>query len=72
MHYSSIQAHLKRRGYTQAQIADTCQVSPSLVSLVIRSARRNQAVANAIAAAAEQPINRLWPGQYNDTKGDQK
>lgn len=52
------------RGTTPAAMADQLSLSRMTVSNVIHGRSISRRVANAIADLIEQPVNRIWPGQY--------
>jgi len=71
MHPALIQAALKMRGVTQADIARACEVSGPMVHDVIHGNRRSQKVENRIAAASGFAPAELWPTWY-DAKTNQR
>ena len=45
-------------------MADQLSLSRMTVSNVIHGRSTSRRVADAIASLIEQPVNRIWPGQY--------
>ncbi len=64
MHPADIQAALKKRGKTQADIATDLAVSRPHVAYVIQGRSKSRRVAEAISKATGIPVDRLWPGKY--------
>lgn len=64
MHPADIQAALKKRGSSQAKIADASQVSRAHVSYVIQGRSKSRRIADAISRTTGIPVDRLWPGKY--------
>lgn len=65
MHPEDIKAVLRKRGTTQADLARALGVSKTTVGYVIAGKTLSRRVAEAVAAAAGQPLARLWPGKYS-------
>lgn len=65
MHPADIQAAIKKRGYTPADIARHLKVSRSAVSAVIYG-HPSRRIATTIAKLIGRPVDELWPGQYPD------
>lgn len=64
MHWADIVAAIKKEGSSLAAIARQEDVSPSLVTGVIRGTAVSHKVAYAIAATTGIPTERMWPGKY--------
>lgn len=64
MHPALIQAALKIRGITQADVARQCGVTPTVVYDVIHGNRRCKKVELRIAAATQLPLAELWPHSH--------
>ncbi|WP_149356384.1 helix-turn-helix domain-containing protein [Comamonas testosteroni] len=64
MHPEQIKAEIRMRGTTPAAMADKLCLSRMTVSNVIHGRSTSRRVADAIASLIEQPVNRIWPGQY--------
>lgn len=59
-----IRMALLAAGITQAQIAHSCDVTPTTVSAVVHGRGRSAQVERRIAAATGQPLAELWPQWY--------
>ena len=68
MHPEQIKAEIRMRGTTPAAMADELCLSRMTVSNVIHGRSTSRRVADAIASLIEQPINRVWPGQYEPNR----
>lgn len=67
MHPADIQAALKKRGSSQAKIAEASNVSRAHVSYVIQGRSKSRRIAEAISTTTGIPVDRLWPGKYLDS-----
>ena len=70
MHPVQIKAEIRMRGTTPAAMADQLSLSRMTVSNVIHGRSTSRRVADAIASLIEQPINRIWPGQYEPSRAN--
>lgn len=61
MHRAEIQAALKMRGTSQADIARLCGVTPATVNGVVQGKTRSRQVEECIAAATGLSLYQLWP-----------
>ena len=66
MHPAEIQAALKLKGYSQADIANDCGVKPATVSMVINGKARSAQVEQRIADVTGYLRMNLWPQWYDD------
>lgn len=64
MHWADILAELHKAGSSPSEIAREEQVSPAIVTNVVRGERTSHRVAYAIAAKTGIPTERMWPGKY--------
>lgn len=64
MHYADIIAALKKAGQPPVRIARHMDVTPSMVSQVIRGKSTSRRVAEHISSVIGLPISTLWPGLY--------
>lgn len=64
MHRAEIQAALKIRGTSQADIARACGVAPATVNGVVQGKTRSRQIEDAIAAATGLSLFQLWPQWY--------
>lgn len=71
MHPEQIKAEIRMRGTTPAAMADELSLSRMTVSNVIHGRSTSRRVADAIARLIGQPINRIWPGQYEPHRKNQ-
>lgn len=55
-----IQYELKKAGYSQADIADICEVSAPMVSRVIAGAVVSHRVRKEIAQRIKRKVNEIW------------
>lgn len=69
MHAAEIQAALKLKGYSQADIARECDVKPSTVSMVINGRGRSAQVEQRIADITGYLKIDLWPSWYDAPAG---
>ena len=65
MHPAQIQAELKMRGITQAEVARQCgHVSPTTVYQVVHGRGRSKRIEMRIAAITGRTLTELWPAWY--------
>lgn len=55
---------LRRKGYTQSDLAREMEVTQSVVSNTIRGRVTCHRVASRVAALLGQEVQALWPGRY--------
>lgn len=65
MHYADIYCLLAKRNITQSSIASEADVTPGMVSMVIRGQKTSRRLAKIIARKTGRSINTLWPGKYS-------
>jgi lambda repressor-like predicted transcriptional regulator len=66
MHPADIQAALRKRGVSQADIARRLNITKAGISFVIHGRSKSRRVAAAIARITGIPVGELWPGVYED------
>ena len=65
MHYADIIAALHKAGRPPAKVAESLEVQPSTVSMVIHGDRTSYNIASYISVVTGIPLNKLWPdGRY--------
>ena len=64
MHPAEIQAALKLKGYSQADVAKECEVKPSSVSMVINGRGRSRPIEEKLSQLLGIALGRLWPHWY--------
>ena len=64
MHPAEIQAALKMRGASQADVARICGVTPATVNGVVRGTTRSRQVEECIATLTGLTVYQLWPDRY--------
>lgn len=64
MHRAEIQAALKMRGASQADVARACGVTPATVNGVVQGKTRSRQVEECIAAMTGLTVYQLWPQWY--------
>jgi len=67
MHPAQVQAELKMRGYTQAEVAaeiGSNGVTPTSVYQVIQGRSRSKRIELRIAAIVDRPLAEIWPQWY--------
>ncbi|MBL1321526.1 MAG: helix-turn-helix domain-containing protein [Methylophaga sp.] len=71
MHHAEIFCLLMKRNVTMVSIARQEDVSPSVVTEVIRGKKTSFAVATAIAVKVDRSLTTLWPGKYDHRISDE-
>lgn len=65
MHFTDIQAAIKRSGSSQAAISRKTGVSQTVVYQVIRGIAKSRKVANEISRVTGHSVSQLFPGLYS-------
>jgi lambda repressor-like predicted transcriptional regulator len=65
MHWADINAAIYKAGTSPSRIATQEETTNSFVARVIRGQQSSYRIATAISAVTNIPMNRLWPGRYN-------
>jgi lambda repressor-like predicted transcriptional regulator len=65
MHPAFIQAELKLRGVTQAEIAEKFDVSSAFVARLIQGRTSSHRIARFIARKLGREVHDLWPDRYH-------
>lgn len=68
MHPADIQAAIKKRGYTLADVSRSLGISPDAVSHVVHGRTKSRRIAAAIAKLTGRTLDELFPGQYPDQR----
>lgn len=68
MHPEDIKAELKKRGWTQAALADEIGVSRSAVAQTIGGGMRSARVQGRIALLIGQPVASIWPDRVGSLR----
>lgn len=66
MHPADIQAALKKRGYSMADIGTALEVDRGAVYKVVHDKSRSRKIANAISKIIDKPVEEIWPDAYPD------
>ncbi|PKG73155.1 DNA-binding protein [Shewanella sp. GutCb] len=75
MKANEIKAALQERGLTYSMIADATGVKIAHISAIINRHNKSMKVANIVAKAIEQPVERVFPEHFtviNQRKKDQE
>ena len=64
MHSEDIKAALRKKGFSQKEVADRMKVSPTTVHNVICGACKSERVARFISSIVGVDRGDLWPGRY--------
>lgn len=67
MHPAQIQAALKMRESSQAEVARACNVTRTTVNAVVSGRSRSARIERRIALTTGLPLNVLWPQWYGES-----